>query len=202
MIESETMKGLTSSFLNDKTGRQSHSPCHVFALLSDLHFSLLYCTGLYLYIQMRVSVSVLCCISQLILYMHVALRYRIQSDMCISLYSFDARFVLSSHYCCFVSHVLYHISYILNVPVNYPLHLSSLISLVSFLINFTISSHHFPHIPIVIVLKMNSFQISRLFSSPLQSIISSAKRNALSCLSQLPILLGFLYLSSRNLFSV
>ena len=75
MIESDTMKGLTSSFLDDKTGRQSHSPCHVFALLSDLHFSLLHCIGLYLVIQMRVSVSVICCISHLILHMRVALCY-------------------------------------------------------------------------------------------------------------------------------
>ena len=202
MIESETMKGLTSSFLDDKTGRQSHSPCHVFALLSDLHFSLLYCTGLYLYIQMRVSVSVLCCISHLILRMRVALRYRIQSDMCISLYSFDARFVLSSHYCCFVSHILDYISYTLSVPVIFPFHRSSLVSVVSFPIYYTTPPYHFPHIPIIIKLELNILQISRLFSSPLQSIISSAKRNALSCLSQLPILLGFLHLSSRNLFSV
>lgn len=151
---------------------------------------------------MCVSVSVLWCISLLILYMPVALCYCLQSVMCILLYSFDACFTLSLHYCCFVSHILCLISYILNVPVNYPLHLSSLISLVSFLINFTISSHHFPHIPIVIVLKMNSFQISRLFSSPLQSIISSAKRSVLCCLFQLPILFGFPHISSCILYSV
>lgn len=124
------MKGLASSFLDDKTGRQSHSPCHVFALLSDLQFSLLHCIVIYVVIQMHVFVSLYCFISHLILFVYVLFSYCIHHGKRLSLFQYGSCFLLSTHCCRFVWHILFHIPYTPTEPVNYPSRHSSLLSVV------------------------------------------------------------------------